>query len=156
MSQSTDSQAVMDFIRQIVHALEVGSRSAQTRTGLSGAQLFILQILARGGAMSVNELAAQSHTHQSSVSVVVSRLVDADLVNRTKSVADARRLELTVTSAGRRALKSTFVTPQERLIDSLNSLSPARLAKLRSILREVVLLSGMHDGTPPMFFERQK
>ena len=146
----------MDSIRQIVHALEVGSRSAQRSVGLSGAQLFILQILAAGGVMSVNEVAARSHTHQSSVSGVVSRLVEAKLVKRAASRADARRLELTVTQAGRRALKSSLVTPQERLIASLSRLAPGRLAQLRSLLHEVVSLSGMDSGTPPMFFEGAK
>jgi DNA-binding MarR family transcriptional regulator len=151
-----DSRAVMDYIRQIVHALETGSRAAQKSVGLSGAQLFILQTLAAGRGMSVNELAAASHTHQSSVSVVVSRLVEAKLVKRTASAADARRLELTVTAAGKRVLRSSFVTPQERLLAALDRLTPARLAQLRSLLKELVSLSGMDSGTPPMFFEAKQ
>ncbi len=150
------SQAVLDCIRQIVHALEVGSRAAQRVVGLSGAQMFVLQTLAAGEAMSVNELAAHSHTHQSSVSVVVRRLVQANLVKRSPSAADNRQLELTVTKAGRLALDSSFVTPQEQLITALRRLTPARLAKLHSLLQEVVSLSGMDSGAPPMFFERAK
>lgn len=149
----SDSQVVIDYIRRIVHALQVGSRAAQQKVGLSGAQLFVLQTLANEGSMSVNELAAHSRTHQSSVSVVVSRLVEGKLVKRTTSKADARRLELSVTAAGRQILKSSFVTPQARLIDSLRHLAPARLARLRSLLAEVVALSGMHTETAPMFFE---
>ena len=150
---ASNSQAVIQYIRQIVHALEIGSRAAQKSVGLSGAQLFVLQTLASTGPMSVNELAARSHTHQSSVSVVVSRLVEARLVKRIQSSNDARRLELTVTPAGRRLLKVNFVTPQERLFASLSRITPERLAQFRSLLAEVVSLSGMDSGTPPMFFE---
>ena len=64
---ASDSQAVINYIRQMVHALEIGSRAAQKSVGLSGAQLFVLQTLASAGAMSLNELAARSHTHQSSL-----------------------------------------------------------------------------------------
>ena len=60
-----DGQAVLDSIRRIVHSLELGSRAAQKSVGLSGAQLFVLQTLAGSDAMSVNELAARSCTHQS-------------------------------------------------------------------------------------------
>lgn len=151
-----DSQAVMDSIRRIVHALEVGSRAAQKRVGLSGAQLFVLQTLAAGGSMSVNELATHTHTHQSSVSVVISRLVEAKLVRRTASAADARRLEIAVTAAGRRVLTSNLVTPQQRLIDSLRRLAPGRLKTLRLLLREVVENSGMDSATVPMFFEERE
>lgn len=152
-SATSDSQAVIDYIRRIVHALEVGSRAAQQSVGLSGAQLFVLQTLAAKGAMSVNELAAHSRTHQSSVSVVVSRLVQAKLVKRAASKDDARRLELSVTRAGHRVLKSSFVTPQARLINSLQHLEPERLAQLRSLLGEIVSRSGMDSETAPMFFE---
>lgn len=152
-STISDSQAVIDSIRQIVHALQVGSRAAQQKVGLSGAQLFVLQTLALRGTMSVNELAAHSHTHQSSVSAVVTRLVEAKLVARTKSPNDARRLDLTATEAGLQTLKSSFVTPQARLIQSLQTLEPNRLTQLRSLLSEVVSLSGMDSEAAPMFFE---
>ena len=40
---ASDSQAVIHHIRQIVHALEIGSCAAQKSVGLSGAQLFVLR-----------------------------------------------------------------------------------------------------------------
>ncbi len=153
-TKDSDSQAVLDHIRQIVHALEIGSRAAEKSVGISGAQLFVLQSLASAGPMSVNELAARSHTHQSSVSVVVTRLVEAKLVKRMRSITDARRLELSVTAAGRRLLKAKVVTPQERLLGALSRMTPRRLALFRSLLAEVVSQSGMDSGAPPMFFER--
>lgn len=150
----SDSQAVIDCIRQIVHALELGSRAAEKSVGLSGAQLFVLQTLAGSDALSINELAAKSYTHQSSVSTVVSRLVQARLVKRVRSRRDARRVELTVTAAGRRIVSANVVMPPQRLFDALDRLTAARLAKLRSLLEEVVSLSGMDSAAPPMFLEK--
>jgi DNA-binding MarR family transcriptional regulator len=146
----------MNSLRQMVHALEVGSRAAQKSVGLSGAQLSVLQILQAGGVMSINELAQKSHTHQSSVSVVVSRLVEAGLVKRTAAADDARRLELRVTGAGRRALQTGFITPQQRLFAALERFPPKRVRELRALLEQLVVLSGMDFGTPPMFFEKGK
>lgn len=152
----SDGQAVMNSLRQIVHALETGSRAAQRSVGLSGAQLLVLQILAGGQVMSLNQLAHESHTHQSSVSVVVSRLVEAGLVKRSPAAQDARRLELSVTATGRKALQAGFVTPQERLMASLRGIAPERVGLLRVLLEEVVVLSGFEAGTPPMFLEGSK
>lgn len=149
----SDSQAVMNSLRQIVHALEIGSRAAQKSVGLSGAQLSVLQILEAGEVMSINELAQKSHTHQSSVSAVVSRLVEAGLVNRSAAKDDARRLELSVTAAGRRALQAGFVTPQQRLFTALERFSPKRVGELRALLEQLVASSGMDSEMPPMFFE---
>lgn len=156
LPSASDSQAVIDLIRQIVHALQAGSHEAQKAVGLSGAQLFILQILAESNPMSVNELAARSYTHQSSVSVVVSRLVQSRLVERVQSPQDARRVELTLTAAGRRALKTKLILPQQRLFAALNQLPVRKLSQFRSLLEEVVTLSGMDTKRPPMFLEEGK
>jgi DNA-binding MarR family transcriptional regulator len=150
---STNSREVMNAIRKIIHALEVSSHASQKGIGISGAQLFVLQILASGEVMSVNELAARSCTHQSSVSVVVSRLVEAKLVKRSASTADGRRLDLSVTAAGRRLMRSHIVTPQERIIAALARLAPARLHELRTLLEEVIALSDLDSAPVPMFFE---
>lgn len=149
-----DSTAVMDAIRKIVHALHVGSRAAEKHMGLSGAQLFVLQTLASGSSMSVNELAERTHTHQSSVSVVISRLIEAKLVSRAVSRVDARRAEVSVTAAGRKLLRTTFITPQQRLLRALNELEPARLSIFRGLLEEVLHISALDDENAPMFFER--
>src|SRR4051812_6915818 len=83
-----DARSVLDSIRRIVRALRVSSRRAELNVGLSGAQLFVLQKLAEGGRLSVNELAAKTLTHQSSVSVVVQRLSARGLVSSSRSAQD--------------------------------------------------------------------
>ncbi len=152
----SDAQAVMNSLRQIVHALETGSRAAQKSIGLSGAQLLVLQILEGGDITSLNDLAHRSHTHQSSVSAVVSRLAEAGLVNRAPAADDARRLQLSVTAAGRKALQAGFVTPQERLMASLRRIAPERVGQLRVLLGQLVTLSEFEAGAPPMFLEGAK
>ena len=97
-------QAVLDGVRRIVQALRASSRWAERHVGLSGAQLFVLQKLAETPGISVNELAERTHTHQSSVSVVVSRLAALDLVTRTRSAADGRRVELSLAPRARRVV----------------------------------------------------
>lgn len=148
-----NTREVMNAIRRIIHALQVSSHASQKSMGISGAQLFLLQILAPGDVMSINELAARSCTHQSSVSVVARRLVEAKLVKRTASTEDGRRLDLSVTATGRRLLKSRLVTPQERMIAALARLEPLRLFELRSVLAELVAACGFDSGPIPMFFE---
>src|SRR5262245_81630 len=100
-SGASDTQAVLDAIRQIVQALRESSRWSERHVGLSGAQLFVLQALAEAPGISLNELAARTHTHQSSVSVVVTRLVDAGLVRRGRSGLDARSVTLSLSPRGR-------------------------------------------------------
>lgn len=67
---------------------------------LSLAQLFVLQELDKREAQSLNELAERTATHQSSVSVVVRRLVERGLVTWVADTEDRRRVQLAVTPAG--------------------------------------------------------
>jgi DNA-binding MarR family transcriptional regulator len=73
----------IDAFRAIVQALRSASRDVERRTGVSAAQLFALHELALHSGASINELAAITYTHQSSVSVVVQRLVQRGEPPRT-------------------------------------------------------------------------
>src|SRR3954451_6196920 len=88
------TRSVLDGIRHIVRELREASRHAERAVGVSAAQLFVLQRLAGARSLSVSELAERTHTHQSSVSVVVTKLARRGLVTRERAEGDARRLEV--------------------------------------------------------------
>lgn len=152
-AHSRETTAVLDHLRRIVRTLREGSRAAETRLGVTGAQLFVLRALARTKPLSLNEVAARTHTHQSTVSVVVKRLVAQKLVRRTTSVADARNLELSLTARGRAVLQRAPLAAQDRLIAGLESLSRTERARIASGLGRLVVAMGLPPEPPAMFFE---
>src|SRR4051812_24634939 len=115
----TDVKQVLDAIRRLVRSLRVASRAAEKNVGLTAAQLFVMHHLASGPAPSLNELASRTLTHQSSASVVVTKLVSRGLIARTRSASDARRQELSLTPAARKLLRKAPHAAQDRLIDAL-------------------------------------
>src|SRR5215218_4919931 len=121
--QEQQIRRVVDALRRVVQALRVSARGAEAKVGLSGAQLFVLQKLAEEPTLSVNDLADRTLTHQSSVSVVVARLVEKGYVTRERAPDDARRLQLSLTSAGRAALRRSPQAAQEILIDALRRMT---------------------------------
>jgi MarR family transcriptional regulator, lower aerobic nicotinate degradation pathway regulator len=151
-SQNTDAQQALDSLRRIVRALREAARQAERRYGLSGAQLFVLHKLAEASPISLNELARLTHTHQSSVSTVVTRLVRQRLVRRVRSPRDARMLQLTLTPSGERLAKRAPDPPQDRLIEAIESLPPGQQRALASALARVAKAIGV-AGRPIMFFE---
>jgi DNA-binding MarR family transcriptional regulator len=144
---------VLDSVRRIVQALRESSRAAETRVGMSGAQLFVLRVLADRPGLSLNELAERTRTHQSSVSTVVSRLVDEGLVERRTSAADRRRALLRVSSRGRQRLGRAPDAAQERLMDAVDALPPSDRTALASLLERVVANMALPRRRPAMFFE---
>jgi DNA-binding MarR family transcriptional regulator len=149
---SNDLRQIMDNFRHIVRALRVSSRGAQKELGISGAQLFVLQRLAEARAVSLGALAERTHTDPSSVSVVVSRLVERGLVRRTASPDDARRAEIRLTARGRALAQRAPLASQVQLVDALAELPEEARRGLTEGLASLVLAMNLR-GSPRMFFE---
>ena len=144
---------ILDALRRIVQSLRVSARAAEANLGLSGAQLFVLQKLSEEPGLSVNDLAERTLTHQSSVSVVAARLVDKGLCSRERSARDARRLELSITPAGRAALRRSPLAAQEKLIEGISRMTDRQRVQLASLLDQLTDLSGIARDPVRMFFD---
>src|SRR5436190_9233706 len=123
--QVDDARQVMDAIRRIVQRLRLFSRRAERELGLSGPQLFVLQLLADHPDLSVGALAERTLTHQSTVSTVVAPLIRRGLVSRREDLEDGRRVALNLTRSGQAVLLRSPTAPQAGLIRALERL-PAR------------------------------
>jgi DNA-binding MarR family transcriptional regulator len=149
-----DVTSVLDSIRRIVKALRVSATFVERKLGISGAQLFVLQVLRDAPAESLNELAERTHTHQSSVSVVVTRLVERGLVIRERSEQDARRVRLALTEEGRALLREAPEPVQRKLIDAMATMPAEDVAMLAESLRRVTRKAGISDEPAEMLFEQ--
>ena len=146
-------RGVVDALRRIVRELRLSAREAERGAGISGAQLFVLQALASQSAASLNELAERTVTDQSSVSVVVKRLVARNLVTRRPSRADARRVELAVTASGRKLLARCPEPTQVKLVSALRRLSARELHELTAGLAGLIREMGLGETSVRMFFD---
>jgi DNA-binding MarR family transcriptional regulator len=153
MAVPSSQWIILNSIRLIVQDLREASRAAEARVGLSGAQLYVLQTLAATSGMSVNELAARTYTHQSSVSGVVKKLVRRKLVRARRSPEDGRRRELSLTVAGRKVASRAPDAAQARLITALDGLSQPDRSRLARGLRRLVRRMGMEGRRTIMFLE---
>src|SRR5438094_973063 len=133
-SETRSTHRSMNAIRSVVRALRINTRSIELKMGISLAQLFVLQQLAERPADSLNDLAERTATHQSSVSVVVRRLVERGLVSRTASSADKRRIEIDLTPSGRSLLTGAPQTIQTQLMLAMRRLPAGEQHQLADLL----------------------
>jgi len=148
-----DVTVVMDSLRAVVRALRISTRAIEKEIGISGAQLFVLQQLAEAPARSVNELAERTSTHQSSVSTVVSRLVERGLARRAPSAEDGRRMEISISDQGRKLQQAAPRTVQMTMQEALRRMDPAQVRALADGLEALVREGGFAEQPVPMFFE---
>jgi MarR family transcriptional regulator, lower aerobic nicotinate degradation pathway regulator len=146
-------RAVLDGIRRLVRTLRLSSRVAEQEVGLSGAQLFVLQTLGKKEPLTLGDLAHATSTDPSSVSVVVARLVEKRLIRRRRDAADARRLSLSLTAAGRAVYRRAPHAEQETLVKALEELPQADRRSLARLLNDVVRRMGLDESAAPMMFE---
>ena len=151
-----DPHRILNAFRSLVKALRVADRSVLKNYGVGSAQAFVLHELNRESPLSVNELAERTATDQSTVSVVVNKLVEKKLVARSRSGEDARRAELSLTARGRQLVRKLPATIQESLLDAVRDLPPRRAGAFANALEEVVASLGIGEDYPPMFFEERR
>lgn len=148
-----DVTRVMNSLRALVRALRISTRAVEKEIGISGAQLFVLQQLLEAPARSVNDLAERTSTHQSSVSTVVSRLVERGLARREPSADDGRRMEIFITDRGRRLVETAPLTAQVRMQHAMRRVGAEQVRALGEALEKLVRESGFGGEPAPMFFE---
>lgn len=154
MTKAALTKQILDDFRRIVQVLRSTHRAA-TKANLTGAQLFVLTTLASAKRpLSITEVAEQTRTDPSTVSVVVARLVRKSLIHRTRASEDARRNELTLTSRGLRLVKSVPPTvAQQALARALDKLDSKDAETLRRLLHGICVQMGCAATEPAMLFE---
>jgi DNA-binding MarR family transcriptional regulator len=150
-----DARLVFDSIRRIVRVLRLQARHTEKAFGLSAAQLFVLHKLAESPALTPTELAEKALTDQSSVSVVVQRLVDRGYVHRARSSRDARSFELSLSEAGRTVVQNSPDSTQDRLLGAIERMPAGRVKVLASLLDELVSNTGLSRQYPTMLGEEE-
>ncbi|HEX5075277.1 MAG TPA: MarR family transcriptional regulator [Gemmatimonadaceae bacterium] len=143
----------LDAIRALVGTLARSARSVERRTGVTTAQLFVLRQLAESDTLSLSEIADRTLTRQSTVSVVVTRLVAQGLVRRARAADDRRRLELSLTPAGRRLLARAPDPTTGRLLTALDELTSDQLQSLAGGLDALIAVLGVESRAAGMLFE---
>lgn len=144
---------VLNAVRRLVRALRLFDREAQSKYGLSAAQIFVLHALSDGEVLSLNEVAERTATDQSSASVVVQRLVDAGLVSRTPRAEDRRHVDLKLTPKGRNVTRRSPAPAQTRILDAVAAMSARDRRTFAGLLEGFVEGVGGSRGATPMLFE---
>ena len=102
--------------------------------GLSASHLAALATLERHGPMPLGELAAREKVAPPSMTRVVTRLSDADLVARQIKPGDRRQVLVEITAAGSTLLAADRKRRDEWLSSRLAELTPEDLAALERVV----------------------
>jgi DNA-binding MarR family transcriptional regulator len=151
----TDSEdaIILNCIRSLVQALRLHSSASEKESGLSSAQLFVLDKLKSNWPLTMNELAALTFTHQSSVSVVVQKLLKKGLIKKSTNQNDLRSSVVALSAKGRSFMKNRSSCFHDQIMKAISELPDHDRLHFARIFRSLLLKSGFLSIHPPLLQE---
>lgn len=138
MNGQESSEKVLMALRQINRAMDVRSRALVQEFGLTIPQLVLLRALHSMGELSAGQLARYISASAATVTGVLSRLEKRDLVVRTRSHTDKRRIAVDLTEEGRRLLQKAPSLFHRQFADRFAGLEPWEQSLLLSSVQRIV------------------
>lgn len=128
---------VLISLRQIIRAIDLHSKRLERESGLTGPQLLVLQLIQRAGEITAGVIAREVSLSQATVTSIIDRLERKGILQRQRSTDDKRKVMVTLTEAGEKALEKAPTLMQESFINSFNRLEDWEQALLLSSLQRV-------------------
>jgi MarR family transcriptional regulator, organic hydroperoxide resistance regulator len=133
----TKLEPALEFLRLVWaldHNMHVASKRMVNKHGITGPQRLVVRLIGQYPEVSGGELARVLHVHKSTITGIVQRLEAHGLVRRATDSADARRIRLTLTAAGRRVAGPVGGTVEAAVRRVLASMEPKQIAATREVL----------------------
>lgn len=129
---------VLIALRQITRAIDIHSRRLMQTSGLTGPQLLVLQILNRKGeAMPIVELADSISLSQGTMTSILERLLKKALIEKNRGLVDKRKTYISLTAAGKEAIKLAPTPLQEHFVSTFKQLQNWEQTLILSSLQRV-------------------
>jgi DNA-binding MarR family transcriptional regulator len=140
MSSRRTSRDLDLIIETVIYLQTEGRRLAReqcAKHGITATQLNVLKLLEEIGDLSLSELSRRIAAQNSTVTGIVDRMVQAELVSREQSADDRRVWRIRPTDKGRQIARRISVAPWDLLRNALEALDKKEKDALVAILRKV-------------------
>lgn len=129
---------VLQQFRVIYGSMRQHFRDVESRCGLPGSQMWVLQEVQQEQGVGITELATRLGIHQSTCSLLVEKLVESGYVSKVRRKSDRRRIGLQLCPPALEAL-SRLPGPAEGILPAaLSELPEVALKTLHINLHELI------------------
>jgi DNA-binding MarR family transcriptional regulator len=143
---AADTTALANRLRPVLLKLNRELRHEIHSLGVTGGQVSLLIQIKYNPGIGIRELAALERISVPGMSKFVARLEEAGLVERAPAEDDQRRVELNLTRAGQRVLRSVKSKRTAWLADRLRQLEPEELEAIDAAIEPLAhLLNGEEE-----------
>jgi DNA-binding MarR family transcriptional regulator len=129
--------AVLIALRKVIRATDLHSKYLAKNTGLTTAQLLILQSIQNMGEVSIGEISKKISLSQATVTSILDRLVDKGLVYRERSTEDKRKVHAYLTEDALALIKDAPAPLQEQFTKQFDALNEWEQSMMISSLQRI-------------------
>lgn len=130
-----DTLSFMQLLWALTHGMESASKRMHAELGVTGPQRLVLRIVGHHGRISAGELAEVLHIHPSSLTGMLRRLEQAELIRRESDPFDRRRALLELTRRGMRLNDGRSGTIEANIATALSKLPKDKVAGAKAVLK---------------------
>jgi DNA-binding MarR family transcriptional regulator len=135
---------VLISLRKIIRAIDLHSKRLERDSGLTGPQLLLMQRIDSHGGVTAGVIAREISLSQATVTSIIDRLERKELLKRERNLDDKRKVMVSLTGEGKKALEKAPTLMQESFIHSFDQLEGWEQTLILSSLQRV---AGMMNAT---------
>ena len=138
-------EEALSALRQIVRGIDLESKRLAQRHGITRPQALILSQLLEARELTVGELARRVNLSQATVTDILDRLEKRQLITRTRSGADKRRVFVSPATAVAKIFQDTPALLETNFASAFKKLDPPEQRQIVDTLTRVAALLGTDD-----------
>ncbi len=132
------SSSILLSLRQIIRSIDRHNKQLSSSSNLTIPQLVCLRQLLIDGPRPIGELASSVCLSKATVTGIIDRLENKELVHRDRSTTDRRKVVLSLTEKGASLAKNMPWPLQERFKVSLSSLDSTNIKLIDDTLKNLL------------------
>jgi DNA-binding MarR family transcriptional regulator len=135
---SATPDPVLEFLRlmwAVDHQLQSVSKRMLVELGFTGPQRLAIRFIGRQPGLAAGELAALLHLDPGTVTGILRRLEDAQIINRIRDASDSRRVRLTLTPRGQLLNRRRAGTIEAAVRRALSAVGDGDVRATRRVLK---------------------
>lgn len=140
MSSDLYWQEVLVSLRRVIRATDLQSKRVLKACGLTIPQVMVLRAIESLGDVTVKRISDDVFLSQATVTTILNRLQDRQLVDRVRSQTDKRIVNAQLTTKGREVLATAPPLLHEKFIERFDSLADWEKTQILSSLQHVATM----------------
>ncbi|MRI34978.1 MarR family transcriptional regulator [Endozoicomonas sp. OPT23] len=146
-----NSQKALVLLRQIIRSADMQDKDISRGTGLTPAQLMLMQTVREKFRLTTGELAKEMALTQATVTSILDRLERKELIARERGTDDKRKVWISLTDDGVELMKGAPTTQQDIFVRHFEDMqSWEQSTVVASLERISFMLNAQHLDAAPL------